>query len=311
MSTSTDVIFTAGMPTGDAVRVIRRRFSGGEGPRVAVVAGIRGDTPEGVRVAHAVAAVLDQCHDALTGTVDVYPCVNPLAAHLGVRRWPFFNQDLNRRFPGRQDGHAPDRLAHELIRSLQGVEQVIELRGAHPAFAEAAQAHVRAGDEKAADLARNANVNVVWARRPGPAAPSTFAWQFAGTIALEGGTGNRLTAGVGQALAEGVLNMLNVLGVLPDEHLPFHWAAVTRPRIVTDAQVHRVRASKGGLFLPRHRPWDPIALDQLVGEIIAPESGEVVEAIVAPYAGRLLAVREQPVALPGTMVARVVEGLDD
>ncbi|MCB9791881.1 MAG: succinylglutamate desuccinylase/aspartoacylase family protein [Alphaproteobacteria bacterium] len=154
-------------------------------------------------------------------------------------------------------------------------------------------------------------MNVVWTRTPGPAARSTFAWQIPGTITLEGGVGNRLTAGVGQALAEGLLNVLNVLAVLPDDCLTFHWAAVTRPHVVSDPQVHRVRANAGGLFLPARAIWDAVEAGEVLGEIVAPTSGEVLARIEAPVSGRLLAVREQPVVLPGSMVARVVELSDD
>ncbi|MBK9646537.1 MAG: succinylglutamate desuccinylase/aspartoacylase family protein [Deltaproteobacteria bacterium] len=306
MSAQRDVIFSAGMPTGDAVHIVRRRFVGAPGPRVAIVAGIRGDTPEGVRVAHKVASLLEQHHDALRGTVDIYPCVNPLAAHRGERYWPFFSQDLNRCFPGRLEGHAPDRVAYTLTEEVRDAAQVIELRGANPAFSEAPQAHVRARDTQAADLARHANVNVVWARQPGPAAGSTFAWQHPNTLVLEGGTGNRLQPKVGVALTEGVLNVLNVLGVLPDAILPFHWATITRPLMVGDDRVHRVRAVAGGLFLPSRGVWDEVEAGDVIGEIIEATAGEPIETIRAPASGRILAMREQPVVLPGSMLARVV-----
>ena len=298
------------MPTGDRVDIVRRRFKGAEGPRVVLVAGIRGDAPEGIRVAHNVASVLSGCHDTLQGTVDIYPCVNPLAAHRGLRNWPFFDQDLNRRFPGRANAHAPDLVARTLVDDVQGASQVLEVRGAHSAFAEAPQAQVRAGDSEAAKLARSANVHVVWARTPGPAAPSTFAWQFPNTIVLEGGTGNRLTTQVATTLSNGVLNLLNVLGVLPDDALTFHWAGVNRPAVVGDDQVHRIRANLGGLFLPRHTPWESVEKDEPLGEVIDPISGALREVIVSPEGGRVLALREQPVVLPGSMVARVVEVQD-
>jgi len=299
------------MPTGERVDIVRRRFSNGEGPRVALVAGVRGDTPEGIRVAHIVASHLQEHHDKIAGTVDVYPCVNPLAAHRGIRRWPFFDQDLNRRFPGRPGAHAPDQVAAKLVEDLQGVDQLLEVRGAHPAFTEALQAQVRDTDRKAAELARNANVEVVWARSPGPAAPSTLVYQFQHAIVLEGGTGNRLTAGVAESLANGVLNVLNVMGVLPDDALPFHWAGVARPRVVRDEGVVRLRSEVGGLFLPMVRPWGPVEQGQLVGEVVDPIGGRLLEEVHSPIGGRVLALREQPVVLPGTMVARVVHGEDD
>jgi predicted deacylase len=295
------------MPTGDQVDIVRRRFRGGDGPRVVLVAGIRGDAPEGIRVAHNVARVLAGCHERLNGIVDIYPCINPLAAHRGLRNWPFFDLDLNRRFPGRANAHAPDLVARTVVDDVQGADQVLEVRGAHSAFAEAPQAQVRAGDAEAAKLACSANVHVVWARTPGPAAPSTFAWQFPNTIVLEGGTGNRLTPEVATVLSDGILNLLNVVGVLPDEDLTFHWAGMNRPTVVVDDQVHRIRADVSGLFLPRHRIWDAVEKDELLGEVIDPISGIQVQLIRSPQAGRILALREQPVVLPGSMVARIVE----
>ena len=293
------------LPSGESVSVVCRRYGAGE-KRVAIVAGIRGDAPEGMRVAHQVGAFLRTHEDQLRGIVDIYPCVNPLAAHKGTRLWPFFELDLNRLFPGREGGHPPHRVARALCSDVVGADQVIEVRGARPAFREAPQAHVRHCDEEASKLALGSNVSVVWRRSPGPAAPTTFAHQFPGTIVLEGGAGNRLTAGVGQDLTEGVLNLLCQLGVLAEDVLPFHWAGLQRPLLVTDEQVVRVRASRGGLFMPTGTIWSQIASGGSLGQVVDPISGEVLEDVLSPQNGKLLAVRERPVVFPGTMVARVV-----
>jgi uncharacterized protein len=306
MSSIISVICSTGMPTGERIDIVRRRFGGGEGPRFALVAGVRGDTPEGIRVAHKVCAHLQEHHTSLTGTVDVYPCVNPLAAHRGIRRWPFFDQDLNRRFPGRASAHAPDQVAHRLVEDLQGVDQLVEVRGAHAAFTEALQAHVRKGDKNSLKIARNANVEVVWERTPGPNSSSTLVYQFRDSIVLEGGTGNRLTAGIATDLSNGVLNILNVLGILPDACLPFHWAGVARPTVVGDESVFRLRSEVGGLFLPSVKPWEFVEEEHCIGVVVDPISGRHLQAITAPANGRVLALREQPIVLPGTMVARVV-----
>lgn len=295
------------LPSGDTTPVVRRRFGSG-GPRVVLVAGIRGDAPEGIRVAHRVAVLLEEVEAELNGTVDVFPCANPLAAHRGTRNWPFFDSDLNRTFPGREGGYPPQQVAWAICQDIAGADQVIELRGARPAFSEATQALVRDDHTAAAELATHANVAVVWRRQPGPAAPTTFAHQFPGTIVLEGGTGNRLTGRVGEDLAIGVINLLIQLGVVPEQHLPVHWAAIRRPLGVTDAQVHRVRAGRGGLFLPSGDIWAEVEAGDRLGEVVDPLTGETREAVVSPVAGRVLALRDLPVVFPGTMVARVVVG---
>jgi len=296
------------LPSGDELAIVRRRYGrgGADAPRVAIVAGIRGDAPEGIRVAHRVAAMLEDCEERLNGIVDIYPCANPLGAHEGSRYWPFFDVDLNRLFPGNPNGHPPECVAHALYQDIVGSTQVVELRGARSAFSEVTHAQVRDRDAEAAALASGANVTVVWSRSSGPAATSTFAHQFPGAIVLEGGTGNRLTPGVGKDLAEGVAHLLTQVGVLGEGDLPFHWAALARPVHVTDAQVFRVRAETSGLFLPQINVWGEVEQDAVLGEIIDPSTGATRETITSPATGRVMAMREHPVVYPGTMVARVV-----
>ncbi len=308
MSETLDTLCVIELPTGEGVPVCRRRFGGSASgaPHVALVAGVRGDAPEGTRVALEVSRHLRAHASALRGTVDVYPCVNPLAAHHGARAWPAFDVDLNRRFPGRADGHAPDRLAEALVAALRPCDVVIEVRGAHPAFREAPQAHVRAGDAESVQLAMRGNVRVLWARDASAEARGPLLSVLPRVISLEGGTGNRLTEGVGLELCDGILNMLAVLRIVPEELLPFHWAAIQRPVLVDDAGVVRVRASRGGLFLPATPPWAEVSAGGSLGEVVDPITGEPLETVLAPVDGRTLAVREQPVVYPGTLVARVV-----
>jgi predicted deacylase len=296
------------LPSGGELEIVRRRFGAGgeEALRVVIVAGIRGDAPEGIRVAHKVACALEAIEDRLMGTVDIYPCANPLAAHRGHRLWPFFDVDLNRMFPGRSDGHPPDRVADALFNDVRGADQVVELRGARAAFSEVPHAQVRHRDEAAAELAAFANVRLVWARRPGPAAAGTFAHQFPGAIVLEGGTGNRLRPGIGETLAEGVLSLICRVGILKEEDLPFHWAGLSRPARVSDEQVLRHRAQTGGLFLPLVEIWASVVAGDLLGEVIDPSNGEIREEIRCTADGHIMAMRDHPVVYPGSMVARVV-----
>jgi hypothetical protein len=296
------------LPAGDAIGVWRRRFEGAPGPHVAVVAAVRGDTPEGTRVAQVVARHLRENHHRLAGRVDIYPCVNPVAAHHGARNWPGYDVDLNRRFPGRADGHAPDRVAAALTDALRGVDQVVELRGANPAFREETQAYVRHDSPVALERALRANVKVVWRRGDELGGTGTLASVVPGLVCLMGGRGNRLTGSVGEQLANGLLNVLGVLGVLPEDNLPFHWATIERPLVATDDDVVRVRAERGGLFLPQGRVWAELAEGDALGEVVDPVTGDTREVVRAPTAGRVLALREQPVVYPGSLVARIVLG---
>ncbi|HND29313.1 MAG TPA: succinylglutamate desuccinylase/aspartoacylase family protein [Myxococcota bacterium] len=290
------------LPGGAEVGIWRRRFSNGDGPKVAVIAGIRGDTPEGVRVCQLLGRFLAEL--PLSGTVDLYPCINPLAAHVGQRRWPSFDVDLHRRFPGRADGHTPDRVIAALMAELEGCEQVVELKGAHPAFREDVQAHVRTDQDLAAERASWCNVQVVWKR--GERAEGSLSSVIPSTIELEGGCGNRLSEGVGQTLCDGVLNLLARMEIFPEKELPFHWATIQRPVIVGDQDVLRLRAERGGFFLPLKLAGEKVKEGEVLGEVVDGVTGDLRERLEAPMSGRLLAMREQPMVYPGTLVARLV-----
>ena len=103
-----------------------------------------------------------------------------------------------------------------------------------------------------------------------------------------------------------MLNLLATKGILPEEALPFHWAALQRPVCVTDEQVFRVRTERSGLFLPTGAIWSEVVAGQPLGDLVEPTTGELLEQVLSPITGRLMAIREQPAVFLGTMVARVV-----
>ena len=292
------------LPSGDSISVVRQRFGTGE-PRVALVAGIRGDAPEGIRVAFEVGQFLREHEDLLQGTVDIYPCVNPLAAEQGMRHWPFFEVDQNRQFPGKEDGHPPSQVAYHLLQDLKNVDLVVELRGARPGFSEVPQAFVWEGDAQSLEYAKYTNVAVVWKRKSSVNAPKTFAYQFPHAIILEGGRGNQLTEGIGESLKEGMLYLLSKLQILPEENLPFHWLTMEQPLLAEDVDVHRVRINRGGLFLPKVSINAMVSENDEIGVVIQPSTGEVLEKVCAPNTGKVIAMLNQPVVTPGSMVARI------
>ncbi len=306
------VFYTLEMPSGGQVPVKRYRF-GSKGTRVAFVAGIRGDAPEGIRVAFRLMKSLESLEEHLDGIVDVYPCINPLAAEQGERLWPAFGIDQNRQFPGKPNGHPPSQLAHRLLEDLRDVDLVIELRGARPGFEELPQAMIqeRFADKELSsgvtllDVARHCNTSIVWKRTNGPSAERTFAYQFGLAIILEGGQGNRLTAKVGDVLGEGCIYLLTRTGILPEALLPFPWMAMEDPLLANDTDIIRVRASYAGLFLPTAMLGDTVLEADEIGIVVDPRSGQTIETIQSTVSGLIIAVRNQPVVTSGEMVARI------
>ncbi len=308
-------IFDLQTPSGAQVEVRRYRFGNTQekGLRIAFVAGIRGDAPEGMRIAYRLMESLKVMEKELHGVVDIYPCINPLAAEQGSRLWPSFDIDQNRQFPGNAHGHPPARLAHRLIQDLEGVDLVVELRGGRPGFAEIPQAMIRSSSANNSltegvsvlDVARQCNTSIVWKRSADPKAKKTFGNQFSNVIVLEGGQGNRLTNEVGEVFADGCLYLLTRTTVLPESLLPFPWMAMEDPVVVDEDKVHRVRVSTAGLFFPSAKLAGTVSVGEQVGVVMHPRVSSIVETVYAPVSGRVLALRNQPVVSSGELVMRI------
>jgi predicted deacylase len=107
----------ARLASGHALEIPVNVIAGrGSTPVFACIAGIHGDEPEGVL------ALLDMWDvvepSELIGRLILIPVANPLAFAAGTRISPLDSVDLNRSFPGRDDGGASHRLARELFNSV-------------------------------------------------------------------------------------------------------------------------------------------------------------------------------------------------
>jgi predicted deacylase len=83
------------------------------GPKLVCVAGIHGDEPEGMCALMELADELDPT--SIKGQLVLVPVANPPAFGAASRVSPLDGADLNRIFPGREDGSASERLAHTLF----------------------------------------------------------------------------------------------------------------------------------------------------------------------------------------------------
>jgi predicted deacylase len=105
--------FAAGQDLEIPVNIIAGR---GSRPVLACIAGIHGDEAEGVLALLDLWRTIDP--DELAGRLVLVPVANPPAFAAGRRRSPLDDVDLNRSFPGREDGSPSQRLARELFHSI-------------------------------------------------------------------------------------------------------------------------------------------------------------------------------------------------
>jgi predicted deacylase len=309
----TETFFTIEMPYREKMEIRRTVFSGGEGPRVAVVAGVHGDELEGLFVCHRLAAWLEELQrtspEALLGRVELYPAINTLGLDTLTRGLPVFDTDLNRAFPGSTTGPLPARLAAALMTALSGAALVVDIHASNIYLREIPQVRINQDfDDLLVPIARKMNLDLIWLHGAATVLETTVAHSLnsCGTpcLVVEMGVGMRITPEYCDQLVAGILTVWKELGVLaPEVTLP---DTIHTALIADDSNVHYLNAQTSGMFIPAASHWTDVRRGELLGTIVSPFHGDILSDVRSPVDGVLFTLREYPLVYEGSLMARVM-----
>ena len=89
-------------------------------PRISIVTGTHGDELDGQYICYEVIRRIEREKNKLKGIVDIYPDINPLGLDTGSRGIPMFDLDMNRVFPGDNNGAMAEYVAAGIIEDIIG-----------------------------------------------------------------------------------------------------------------------------------------------------------------------------------------------
>ncbi|MDR3578441.1 MAG: M14 family metallopeptidase [Oryzomonas sp.] len=313
LSITTSCILSLEMPYSEQLCIRRTVYRGGDGPRAAIVTGIHGDELEGIYVCQLLADWLQQLARenpaGLVGTVELYPAMNPLGLDTLTRAIPVFDTDLNRNFPGSPGSDLPRRIAHAAMENLSGAALVIDIHASNIYLREIPQVRINTDfADRLVPLAQRLNVDLIWLHGAMTVLEATIAHSLnsIGTpcLVVEMGVGMRITPDYCRQAMSGILTLWKDLGVLaPDVELPppDHF-----PLIADDSNVHYLNATTSGLFVPVIEHWTDVRKGQLLGSIVSPLKGGVLDEVRSPVDGILFTLREYPLVYEGSLMARIM-----
>ncbi|MGN0072922.1 MAG: M14 family metallopeptidase [Coriobacteriales bacterium] len=275
--------------------------------RLCVVTGIHGDELEGQYVAFELARRIQQAPELLSGVVDIYPAVNPLGISVIQRSVPQFDLDMNRIFPGNEDGDLVEHIAKAVVDDVAGSALVLDIHASNIFLTEIPQ--IRINELTAAQLvplARLANVDFVWVHAAATVLENTFAFSLNAkgtpTLVVEMGVGMRVTPAYGDQLVDGIFRLMVELGIWQGEA-----PQVREPIVSTDGKVSFINADSAGIFLPSVCHGAYLHKGDALGVIADCTTGCIKQELASPVDGLLFTLREYPVVYPGSLVARILE----
>ena len=280
----------------------------GKEKRLSIVTGIHGDELDGQYICYEVTRRINNNPEKLHGIVDIYPDLNPLGLDIGSRGIPMFELDMNRSFPGDNNGAVAEYVAAGVIDNIIGSDFCLDIHSSNIFIKEMPQA--RLTEENRAKLlpyAKIINTDFVWIYSSKTVLDATLAYSLNNmdvpTLAIEMGVGNRINREYCDQLIEGTFNLMIELGIWEGEQI-----SVRKPIISTEGQVEFIRACSSGVFVADVKNLGAISMGTHIGDIIEPLTGKIVQRIESPVDGIIFTLREHPVVYKGALLARVYVG---
>lgn len=282
----------------------------GQEKRISIVTGTHGDELEGQYVCFELQRRINQEKEKLTGIVDIYPALNPLGIDSITRGIPMFDLDMNRVFPGDTEGPMTESVTAELIEDLKGSDFCVDIHASNIFLKEMPQVRI---NERSADvlvpLSKQINIDLVWIHSSATVLESTLAYSLNSigvpTLVVEMGVGMRITREYGQALVEGILNLMKEQGMWMGQTVE-----VKEPIVSFDHEVGFVNANSSGIYVPEANIWDEVKAGDIIGQVVDPLSGATNEIVKAPIDGIVFTRREYPVVYSGSLLSRVMGGVN-
>lgn len=303
-------VFSIGLSTGENLVIKKNRLEGtgghGKGKKVAIVTGIHGDELEGQYVCYEMVRRIKERPELLNGVVDVYPALNPVGITVANRMIPKLDMDMNRMFPGDENGTSFERVAAAIVQDLAGVDLCIDVHASNRFVKEIPQVRLcEEFSEKLISYARHMNVDMIWTNATETVHEATLAHAMNSmgvpTLVVEMGLGMRVNRSYGRQVAEGIFNLLYELGIWKER--PKH---IQYPVLSTDGEVEFIRADCSGVFIPAIEHSHFVKKGDKIGEIITPVEGKVEREIVAKKDGLVFTLREYPMVSKGALLARIL-----
>ncbi|ETI91609.1 M14 family metallopeptidase [Clostridium butyricum] len=281
----------------------------GDEKRICIVTGTHGDEVEGQYVCYELNRIINSNIDKLKGIVDIYPALNPLGIDSIQRGIPMFDLDMNRIFPGNENGAMAEHVASQIISDIKGADMCIDIHASNIFLREIPQVRINENNKDTLmNYAKLLNTDFIWVHGSATVLEATLAYSLNSinvpTLVVEMGVGMRITEKYCNQLVVGIFRLMKEIGI---------WAGETKvikePIISTDREVGFANANSSGIFIPKATHWSSIKKGELIGDILNALTGEIEEKIYAPCDGLIFTLREYPVVYTGSLIARVIGGV--
>ena len=306
-------IASAEMPINEKWVIRRCRYENGDGPRLCIATGTHGDEVMGQLILFGIAQRIKSHPDALSGTLDLYPMLNPLGLDLNERMVPSQTRlDMNRAFPGYQDGTPLEHICYSIIEDMKDADLVLDIHASTNNKSELYEVRMNASSDKSLlSKARSLLPELIWIY------PSVAAFNSSLTGALtqlgvdafilEVDERHRNPLDVAQKVIDGIFCKMTDMGLWHGPSVPVPSQDKYIPIIRSRDDICRITCKFPGIYVPENHIGSSVSEGIVLGTIIDALEGTVLESIVSPCKGLVFSQRSYSAVYPGTLLSRILK----
>lgn len=303
-----ETLFSLDTPYRQSLTVEGFRF--GEGKHsCAVVGSLRGNEIQQMYVCSQLVQALKRLEQQ--GAINhgheilVVPCVNHFSMNVGSRFWAMDNSDINRMFPGYEQGETTQRIAKALFDKVNDYDYGIQFASFYQPGDFLPHVRIMHTGYENASLANLFGLPYVVLRNPQPYDTATlnYNWQIWNTNAFSLYTRETDaidTASARQAVSA-VLRFLNRVGVLK-----YNCHNGYMSTLLQEDEMAVLLTTRGGLFRRLKMPGEDVDYGEVVGEVLDPITGEVTEQLRSPTSGTIFFAVKRPLVTQHTVAFRII-----
>ena len=240
----------------------------------------------------------------------VIPSINQSSINVGKRFWATDNNDINRAFPGSEEGDSTKRIAAAVFDRVRGYNYGIQFTSFYMPGDFIPHVRMMETGYQSASLANLFGTQYVLIRKPKPFDVTTlnYNWQMNGTNAFSLYTSS--TEAIDEKSARqavsSVLRFLTRMGILKYNNHSGYIASV-----IHDEDLMEVHTKTAGIYRRFREPGDPVFHGDIIGEITDPYEGIVLDKVVSPTDGIVFFAHNNPLVMENTVVYKIIRRMHE
>lgn len=306
-----DILYTLKSPYRDDMRITGYKFGKGE-KTACIIGAIRGNEIQQLYTCSQLIKALTKLEQrgsiSKNNEILVIPCVNTHSMNIGKRFWTMDNTDINRMFPGNAEGETTQRIANGVFEQVKGYTYGIQFASFYMPGDFIPHIRMMETGHQSPSLANLFGLQYVVIRKPKPYDKMTlnYNWQMWDTNAFSLYT--NATDQIDEVSANhavvAVLRFLTRMGVIKYTSHSGYIASVLK-----EDDLLSVKTKTGGMYRRLKNPGDGVERGDVLGEIIHPYEGTVLEQIVSPTDGIIFFAHKSPMVMEDVVTYKIIRRL--